>query len=94
MFPSYPGVVVKVRSLYKGMSSPLLGVAGINAITFGAYGNVLRLLPDQDSVASITLAGAAAGLIQVSSASCSASSGYLFVIKGTCYLQQTTSVNG
>ena len=47
------------------MSSPLLGVAGINAITFGAYGNVLRLLPDQDSISSITLAGASAGLIQV-----------------------------
>merc|ERR1719318_1081308 len=52
------------RSLYKGMSSPLLGVAGINAITFGAYGNVLRLLPNQDSISSITLAGASAGLIQ------------------------------
>ena len=47
------------------MSSPLLGVAGINAITFGAYGNVLRMLPDQDSISSITLAGATAGLIQV-----------------------------
>jgi len=51
-------------SLYKGMSSPLIGVAGINAITFGAYGNVLRMLPDQDSIQSITLAGSSAGLIQ------------------------------
>ena len=59
---------LKARSLYKGMSSPLLGVAGINAITFGAYGNVLRLLPDQDSISSITLAGATAGLIQVTTA--------------------------
>jgi len=56
---------LQARSLYKGMSSPLLGVAGINAITFGAYGNVLRLLPNQDSISSITLAGASAGLIQV-----------------------------
>ena len=55
----------KARSLYKGMSSPLLGVAGINAITFGAYGSVLRLLSDQDNISSITLAGASAGLIQV-----------------------------
>lgn len=47
------------------MSSPLLGVAGVNAITFGAYGNVLRLLPDQESLSSITIAGASAGLIQV-----------------------------
>ena len=40
-------------------------MAGINAITFGAYGSVLRLLPDQDNISSITLAGASAGLIQV-----------------------------
>jgi len=54
-----------VKSLYKGMSSPLLGVAGINAITFGAYGCVLRELPEQDSISSISLAGASAGLIQI-----------------------------
>ena len=54
-----------MKGLYKGMSSPLVGVAGINAITFGAYGNVLRMLPDQESISSITLAGASAGLIQV-----------------------------
>ena len=47
------------------MSSPLLGVAGIHAITFGAYGNVLRQFEDQESISSITLAGASAGLIQV-----------------------------
>ena len=47
------------------MSSPLVGVAGINAITFGAYGNVLRMLSDQESISSITLAGASARLIQV-----------------------------
>jgi len=53
------------RGLYKGMSSPLLGVAGINAITFGAYGNVLRALPNPDSISSVTLAGASAGMIQI-----------------------------
>jgi len=53
-----------VRALYKGMSSPLIGVAGINAITFGAYGNVLRLLPNPDSISSVTFAGSAAGMIQ------------------------------
>jgi len=52
------------KSLYKGMSSPLIGVAGINAITFGAYGNVLRLLPNPDSIKSVALAGSAAGMIQ------------------------------
>jgi len=55
------------KGLYKGMSSPLFGVAGINAITFGAYGNVLRLLPNPDSIGSVTLAGSAAGMIQVHS---------------------------
>ena len=57
------------------MSSPLLGVAGINAITFGAYGNVLRLLPDQESISSITLAGASAGLIQVTTGGAGAGAG-------------------
>jgi len=52
------------RGLYKGMSSPLAGVAGVNAITFGAYGNILRVLPHQDSIGSITLAGCGAGLLQ------------------------------
>jgi len=53
------------RSLYKGMSSPLIGVAGINAITFGAYGNVLRQLSNPESIGSVTLAGSAAGMIQI-----------------------------
>jgi len=53
------------RSLYKGMSSPLIGVAGINAITFGAYGNVLRQLPNPESIGSVALAGSAAGMIQI-----------------------------
>jgi len=52
------------QGLYKGMSSPLFGVAGINAITFGAYGNILKQLPNQDSLSSITIAGSGAGLIQ------------------------------
>jgi len=52
------------RSLYKGMSSPLIGVAGINAITFGAYGNVLRQLSNPESIGSVALAGSAAGMIQ------------------------------
>jgi solute carrier family 25 carnitine/acylcarnitine transporter 20/29 len=48
------------------MSSPLAGVAAINAITFGVYGNVLRRMEDPTSVTSVMTAGAAAGLIQVS----------------------------
>ena len=55
----------QTRSLYKGMSSPLLGVAAVNAVSFGAFGNVLKLLPDEDSIPSIAIAGSAAGMIQV-----------------------------
>lgn len=53
-----------VKGLYKGMSSPLLGVAGINAITFGVNAQVLKQLSNPDSISSVTLAGASAGLIQ------------------------------
>ena len=42
------------------------GVAAINAITFGVYGNVLRRMEDPANVTSVMTAGAAAGLIQVS----------------------------
>ena len=47
------------------MSAPLLGVAGINSVSFWAFGNALQLLPDQESISSVALAGSAAGLIQV-----------------------------
>lgn len=57
----------KVSALYRGISSPLAGVAAINAIGFGVYGNVLRRLSDQDSISSVTMAGTAAGLMQVRS---------------------------
>ena len=56
---------LQARSLYRGMSAPLLGVAGINAVSFWAFGNALQLLPDQDSISSVAVAGSAAGLIQV-----------------------------
>ena len=75
-----------MRGLYRGMTSPLLGVAGINAVTFGVNAQVnlfrcdtflinkcstffshqvLKQLPQPDSISSITIAGASAGLIQV-----------------------------
>ena len=47
------------------MSSPLAGVAAINAITFGVYGNALRCMEDQESVKSVTMAGMTAGIVQV-----------------------------
>ena len=53
-----------IRGLYKGMSSPLMGVAAINAIVFGVYGNTQRHFTNPDSLTSHFLAGAAAGLAQ------------------------------
>lgn len=53
-----------VRGLYKGMSSPLSGIAVINAIIFGVYGNTQRHLPNPDSLKSYFLAGSVAGFCQ------------------------------
>ncbi|KAG5867056.1 hypothetical protein JTB14_019122 [Gonioctena quinquepunctata] len=53
-----------VRGIYRGVTSPLLGVAGISAVVFGVYGNTQRRLKDPDSLMSHALAGAAAGLFQ------------------------------
>ncbi|XP_059471368.1 mitochondrial basic amino acids transporter [Neocloeon triangulifer] len=53
-----------VRGLYKGMSSPLAGVAFVNAIIFGVQGNIQRRLSEPDSLKSHFFAGAAAGLSQ------------------------------
>lgn len=53
-----------VRGLYRGMSSPMAGVAAVNAIVFGVYGNVQRNNSDPDSLYSHFLAGTAAGLAQ------------------------------
>lgn len=53
-----------VRGLYRGMSSPMAGVAAVNAIAFGVYGNVQRVTGDANSLRSHFLAGSAAGLCQ------------------------------
>ncbi|KAK7790573.1 hypothetical protein R5R35_002027 [Gryllus longicercus] len=53
-----------VRGLYRGMTSPLCGVALINAVVFGVYGNVQRRLSDPDALRSHLYAGAAAGVAQ------------------------------
>lgn len=53
-----------VRGLYKGMSSPMAGVAVINAIVFGVQGNMARKMKDPDSLRSQTLSGATAGFFQ------------------------------
>lgn len=59
--------IVKKESpsgLYKGISSPLTGLAFINAICFGVYGNTLRYLNDSNSYVNHFLAGALGGLAQ------------------------------
>ncbi|XP_068241590.1 mitochondrial basic amino acids transporter [Palaemon carinicauda] len=53
-----------VRGLYKGMSSPMAGVAVVNAIVFGVQGNMARYMDNPDSLRSQTLAGATAGFFQ------------------------------
>lgn len=61
------GTIVKQESakgLFKGMSSPMAGLAFINAIVFGVYGNMQRYLPDPDSIRSHTISGCTAGLVQ------------------------------
>lgn len=50
-------------ALYKGMASPLIGIAGVNSLLFAAYGTSKRIIspfPDL-SLPQIALAGAMAG---------------------------------
>lgn len=53
-----------IRGLYRGMSSPMAGVAAVNAIAFGVYGNVQRMTGDPNGLKGHFLAGSAAGLCQ------------------------------
>lgn len=59
-----------VRGLYKGVTSPLAGVAAVNALVFGVYGNVQRHLDagststSASTLSTHALAGGAAGAVQ------------------------------
>ncbi|XP_046418929.1 mitochondrial basic amino acids transporter isoform X1 [Neodiprion virginianus] len=53
-----------VAGLYRGMSSPMVGVAFVNAIVFGVYGNTQRQLSEPESLYSHFIAGAMAGIAQ------------------------------
>lgn len=53
-----------MSGLYRGMSSPMAGVAVVNAIVFGVYGQIQRNLSDPDRLSTHFLAGASAGLAQ------------------------------
>ena len=53
-----------IRGLYRGMSSPMLGISAINAVVFGVYGNVQRISSNPNSYMSHFLAGSMAGATQ------------------------------
>lgn len=53
-----------LSTAYRGVGAPLGGVAAVNAIVFGAYGNTRRALPNPDSIVTHATAGAAAGMLQ------------------------------
>ncbi|XP_053612514.1 mitochondrial basic amino acids transporter-like [Plodia interpunctella] len=53
-----------IATAYRGVGAPLGGIAGLNAIVFGAYGHTRRALPNPDSISSHALAGGIAGLFQ------------------------------
>lgn len=51
-----------VKALYRGVSSPLVGLGVMNAVLFGIYGSVLRMMPDPDSLLAISVAGTASAI--------------------------------
>ncbi|XP_037081022.1 mitochondrial basic amino acids transporter-like, partial [Pollicipes pollicipes] len=68
--PTYRGtfhclhsILVKegTRGLYRGLTSPMFGVAAVNALTFGIQGNVRRLMADPDCLSAQCRAGMIAG---------------------------------
>ncbi|CAB3396453.1 unnamed protein product [Caenorhabditis bovis] len=52
------------KGLYKGLSSPLASLSGINAIVFGVHGSACREFKNPDSLEAHFFAGAAAGVAQ------------------------------
>lgn len=53
-----------LSNTYRGVWAPLGGVAAINAMVFGAYGNTHRLMSNPDSLTTHAIAGAVAGALQ------------------------------
>lgn len=71
--PIYKGTLHCLRSilskdgasgLYRGMTSPLGGVAVVNSIVFGVYGNSQKVAEDPSSLKSQFISGSLAGLAQ------------------------------
>uniref|UniRef100_A0A6P7G0P8 Mitochondrial basic amino acids transporter n=1 Tax=Diabrotica virgifera virgifera TaxID=50390 RepID=A0A6P7G0P8_DIAVI len=68
--PQYRGTVHCIKSLmakegikgiYRGVTSPAMGVATLNAVVFGVYANVQKYSTNPESLSSHAVAGAAAG---------------------------------
>lgn len=57
-------IFVQMSGLYRGMSSPIAGVAMVNSIVFGVYGHTQRHLSEPDRLSAHFLAGVSAGLAQ------------------------------
>ena len=53
-----------VAGLYRGISSPMAGVAVVNAVVFGVYGEIQKHIPNPHSLPSHFMAGALAGIAQ------------------------------
>lgn len=53
-----------IAGLYRGLSSPMAGVALINAVVFGVYGNIQKRSADPNSIKTHFWAGTTAGLVQ------------------------------
>ncbi|KAF7412643.1 hypothetical protein HZH66_001539 [Vespula vulgaris] len=71
--PKYKGTLHCLRTLitkesvfglYRGMTSPMAGVAVVNAIVFGVYGQTQKHMSDKDRLSYHFLAGAIAGIAQ------------------------------
>ena len=54
-----------VLALYKGMASPLIGIAGVNSLLFGAYSVSRRIVSPfpELTLAQTALAGSMAGAV-------------------------------
>lgn len=53
-----------LKNAYRGVGAPLGGIAAINAIVFGSYGNTIRSMPNPESLISHGIAGGVAGFLQ------------------------------
>jgi solute carrier family 25 (mitochondrial carnitine/acylcarnitine transporter), member 20/29 len=53
-----------LATAYRGVTAPLGGIAVVNAIVFGTYGNARRAMPNSDSLMAHATAGTISGFLQ------------------------------